>query len=836
MHRYADPTRCPNCGSYATGTQRCAHCGLLLMGPEPQELIRILDHADRVLDNLRAEASAWRRDQRPAAPGASSAPGSPWTPYPAPMQADGRRENGRRWTVGSTLLALGALCLVVAAFVFVSVSWDALGLLGRTMALVAVTAAVGVAGSVVVKRRLRASSEALWSVFLALLTFDYLGARAYGLLGMDAWSPDHAALVLGVLVVAVAAGLGATSIRVAELRLWTAETGAGVGLTIALIGFVGTIPYEGFWAAITAAVVTFGAAVGLHYSGLRSAVWYAAGLVALAQLTAISAAVGETFAHSDIRALLTHDGALQTIVASAMTYLLGLAAYGLLRRRGRGAASQVATATTAVAITPTLAIAYAPAVGSAVTLQVVASVALVLSAVGGVVVSGPWLRGIRVTAMIAAVPPLAMAAAWLSTAATTVVGALTPVWSADALVVMDPVDNALGPVVLAPVVLCSLAVAVAVTGWYADLPVLVQVRTPARWAAVWTVLAGGFAAVCLLSPPVMVVALIPVGVGLVTVAVARRPVCQLAGIGLAVAASVVPVASPVASVAVWGVVILSAGAIAAIVRQQAIRTVATGVATAYLHLTLIGVADLAGAEGEWLQLSLVACVVATAVAAQFVRVASVRGCAEVVSAGFGFVALVGGLPLALAWQSAMFTTLGVACGVLALIRADRRFLGVVGGALTGIGYILRLVASGVDVIEAYTLPFGVILLAVGYATMRRSSLDRTSVVLVPGLTMSLLPSLPAVLIDPTTLRGLLLGLAALAVLGVGIGSKWRAPFVTGTALVALITMRHIGPYAEAVPRWSLIALAGAVMLVVGVTWESRVRDARALASFVGAMR
>ncbi|MDN5853997.1 MAG: hypothetical protein L0K86_14350, partial [Actinomycetia bacterium] len=341
---------------------------------------------------------------------------------------------------------------------------------------------------------------------------------------------------------------------------------------------------------------------------------------------------------------------------------------------------------------------------------------------------------------------------------------------------------------------------------------------------------------CLLSLPVLVAALIPLGAGLVAVGVARRATGQLAGITMIVAASVIPVASPVASVVVWSVVVVGATAIAVALRHGVVGTVAAGVAAAYLHLTVVGAADIAGAEGDVLQLSLIACVVAVGLAAQFIRASGARQSVEAIAAAFGSVALVAGLPLPLGWQSAMFTTLGVACGVVALIRADRRVLAYVGGALTCVGYVLRLIASNVDVAEAYTLPLGVTLLAVGYLAMRRSARVRTSAALLPGLAMTLAPSLPAVLIDPTTLRGLLLGLASVAVLGAGAWLKWQAPFVVGAALVALIAVRHLGPYADAVPRWGLIALAGTVMLVVGVTWESRVREARTLASFVGAMR
>ena len=835
MSRYADPTRCPNCGSYASGTQRCVRCGLLLLGPKPELLIRILGEADRVLDELRTEAFSRHYAQRAAVGvGTLAPPSPPRTPYPTatPRPATTRR---RTWTVASTLLALGALCLVVAAFVFVSVSWGALGLLGRTTVLVAVTAIVGACGAIVTKRRLRGSAEALWSVFLAMLLVDYLGARTYGLFGMAAWPTDRVALVLGALLLVAATAIGSLGLRTVGLRLWVADIGAGIGCTVALAALAESVPVGTFWTAAVCVVTALCIAVALHGAGLRYATWYASGLAILAQFAAISAAIGDTFAQAGARALIMHDGTAHTVVASAMTYLLGAVAYALLRRRGSADAPLVASATTATAATPALALAYAPASESVVGTHVVAAVVLAVLAVVGIAARGPWSRGIRVTAAIAVVPPLALAAGWIGTAASTVVATLSPVWSADTWVRMDPVDSAFGPVWLAPIVFSSLALALGAVGWYVDLPGIKRVSTHVRWSAVWCALGGMLATVCLLSPPVLVVALIALGAGVFTVGVAHRISGELAGIAVIVGASAVPLASPGASVAVWSAVIVCTAAIA-VARHGVVAYVATGLAAAYLHVTAVGVADIAGADGKVLQLSLIGCVVGVALAAQLLRTQAARQAAEGVAATFGILALVAGTTLPLGWQSAMFTTLGATCALIALVRVDRRMLAVVGGALTGVGYVLRLVASRVDVLEAYTLPLGVILLAVGYLAMRRSEHRRTSAALFPGLAMTLVPSLPAVLVDPTTLRGLLLGLGAVTVLGIGARMKWQAPFVSGAALVALLTVRHIGPYADAVPRWGLIALAGTVMLVIGVTWESRVREARSLASFVGAMR
>ncbi len=57
----------------------------------------------------------------------------------------------------------------------------------------------------------------------------------------------------------------------------------------------------------------------------------------------------------------------------------------------------------------------------------------------------------------------------------------------------------------------------------------------------------------------------------------------------------------------------------------------------------------------------------------------------------------------------------------------------------------------------------------------------------------------------------------------------------GGALL-LIAVVELAPYGWALPRWVLIGAAGLLLLLGGITWESRVRDGRAVARFVRSMR
>jgi len=93
-----------------------------------------------------------------------------------------------------------------------------------------------------------------------------------------------------------------------------------------------------------------------------------------------------------------------------------------------------------------------------------------------------------------------------------------------------------------------------------------------------------------------------------------------------------------------------------------------------------------------------------------------------------------------------------------------------------------------------------------------------------------------VLTEAQSLRALLLGVACLGlVLG---GVRWRlsAPLVVGGLVGGLLVLRELAPYAATVPPWLLIGLSGALLTLVGITWESRMRDLRTASRYVGRLR
>ena len=188
------------------------------------------------------------------------------------------------------------------------------------------------------------------------------------------------------------------------------------------------------------------------------------------------------------------------------------------------------------------------------------------------------------------------------------------------------------------------------------------------------------------------------------------------------------------------------------------------------------------------------------------------------------------------WLAVYLTLAGATASAMALLRPDRRDVGWLGGLLLAAASWVRLADLGVDTPEAYTLPSALALLAVGVLHLRREPEASTMAALTPGLLLALVPSLLWVLADPVALRSVLLGLACLALVVGGTRFAWSAPVVHGAVIGTLLVLRHITPVAEAVPRWALIGAAGALLVALGITWEQRVRDARALAGYVRGLR
>ncbi|WP_369122542.1 SCO7613 C-terminal domain-containing membrane protein, partial [Micromonospora craterilacus] len=184
---------------------------------------------------------------------------------------------------------------------------------------------------------------------------------------------------------------------------------------------------------------------------------------------------------------------------------------------------------------------------------------------------------------------------------------------------------------------------------------------------------------------------------------------------------------------------------------------------------------------------------------------------------------------------------GAAVGMRLLRRSEstgRRwvFAGIAGGSEV-LAVWLLLVAGGVAVLEAYTVPLAVLALGAGAVALRTRPGFTSWLALGPGLAAVLLPSLAAVLFgsDPQPWRRLLLGAAALAATLLGAVRRWQAPVVLGGVTLVLLALHELIRSWDLLPRWVFLAAAGLALIGLAATYERRRRDLLRLRSAVNRM-
>jgi hypothetical protein len=195
------------------------------------------------------------------------------------------------------------------------------------------------------------------------------------------------------------------------------------------------------------------------------------------------------------------------------------------------------------------------------------------------------------------------------------------------------------------------------------------------------------------------------------------------------------------------------------------------------------------------------------------------------------------LDLQAPWTSVHLTVAGVVASIVSLTREERRR--VAGWAafvlLTAASWV-RLSDIGVHQPEAYTVPSALVLLVVGWFHLRQHPAAGTMRAWSSGLGLALVPSLLWVLADPVSLRALLLGLVCLGLVLLGTTRRWAAPFVWGAAVGTVLVLRMVAPVALLVGPFLVFAVGGVLLLVVGATWEHRLKDAERLRRYVDGLR
>lgn len=873
--RFADPQACPDCRGVIQGQSACPHCGLDLTSVEVRQLWQVLLQADDLLERASRHprrppphaapphaAPSQPVPEPPMPPAAAPATAAPATAEPSgtepagtepfvavppgwrypvqpppaaappaaavPPAGPGAVPSGPSWSVGTILLVLGAFGLVVAGLIFVTRSWDDIGLAGRTLILLAVTVVIGGLGTWVTRRPLRASAEAVWSVFLALLTLDVAAAHHEDLAGLGTLDAAYAWIVWGAVSLALSTAIALWARRHVEVEL-VAPAVAGA-LAIAAAGVGATAAGDGWdtaWRPLAGLVVAGLLALATRPAGLprlTAAVRVVVGIFyAVAYVVAVAELVGSSSLDELVRG--GHGGPL---------LVMGIASAVIAR-----VVAPVRAPATALAVVAAIGLVTAPVIdtGRQDVLWSVVAVLAVLTAAAGMRGDGPWMQGVRLGA-VSVVGGLAVVQLVLVGELLATVGrVLDEPWRLGWDTRLDAAGVGDHAAWVVPVVLLGLvATTWSVTRW----PELSTVRPRASAVVAWAASIGAVTSVVALRWPVWAMAssLLLVAVAVAVLRLRRSaPLPTGAAFVLVAAASLLGAASHGVSSAAWlvgGAVLLG---IAQVGDAPATRHVHAGAGTVLVLGGAAALVDLVGADDGITAVAVVVVALALTAVAHLSPPASLRALTPSVEAVSGL-----GLLAALLWPadsaevSVRWTVAGVGLMCLAAAVRTRRWLVWPGVGCLVVAYVALILDSGFSFVEAYTLPLGAAALAAGLVVVIRKPATSTWALLGPGLAVALLPSVPQALADPTGLRALLLGAGALVALAAGVVRAWQAPFVAGVVVLTLLVLFNIGPYANAAPRVVLIAVVSAVLLGVGITWEDRVRDGRRLVAYLRSMR
>lgn len=823
--RYADPLVCPACRQPHEGCPNCPHCGLELSGHTARQIWFSLEQVDALLAATPVRPVAAEPVSVPSAPSpvgqfepASTAP-PVWAPAQwthadpsSPSPVGHPTSAPPSVSAGTVLLGLGALSLLVAAVIFITVSWSALGVGGRAMVLLGATAVAAGLAVWADARRLRASAETLWLLAFGLFVLDWYAAWAQrhalglGRLHVGPWSALFVLLIVGLAALVVRrsrVGVVAPD-AVAAIVLWTSGWRWGVDLWDRL-------QWRPEWALLAMGALT--GFVCLVAARLRLRLTRDSAVAALAVAAAgfLVAAVSRTVAHPSPSALVEHGAGLPTVIGAALAAAAG---HVQVKWRSMWSALSIALIGWLIAV-PGL---FHGDGRWGVAALCVLLLVLTLAGLG----PGGWLAGAQIVAIVVMMVLFAELLALASVLSPAYAGADTPrvPWPFALLVTVSLVAAVLAAAHWRRITIDALAsyVIAFLIAELGILTVLTMVSAPTWVLAVATLLtaSAGLATLGRTDGPVAWT-----GLALAAPALWYATDTEPLAIGVSAALAVM------LAVAAWWV------------RQLPLRgAVSAGsTAAACACTTLVAHRLDGGLRGETLAATLTA-IAAVAVASVVVRhVDVVRVAVEVTAALVPVTAVllvVAGYDWS--WTALLLALTGSALVAVGAGLPDRRMLLYPAGVCFAGAWASALAAADVQTVEAYSGPVAAVLLGIGGLWMLHDDTVRSWPALGAGVVLSLGPSLPQALADPTSVRAMLLGLVALMALGLGVWQSWQAPFVAGVVVAATLVAVNMWPLAMALQRWVLFAGVGAALLAVGVTWEQRVAQGRVVARYVARMR
>lgn len=802
-----DVILCPSCQAPLTGGPSCTSCGLPLQGPAAARLWQIDQRLaavtaeqstlkaerERLLAALRKGDTVAATDAFVFATGGSAArPADPFVG--SPVAARPVKHEAAPHQVQNTLLTLGALLLAVAGIVFAAVTYQKVGPVGRALILLALTGAAAVAPQRLRARSLTASAEALAGVALVLAVLDAWVLRRAGVAD-DVEGLSYAAVATGLL--ALAAGAYAVAVPLRVSRIATVLL-AQLPVVLVLARTEPSWPVVATVLAVLAAVDVVVAAERRLPKDARLTAAGMAGVGALSSLMASVAAVQQDDRGAGfgllVLALLLAAGSIRiddltarAIVSGVSVPLLAAAAWATARDDLTTTQEPLvlpAVALLAVTIAGLLPLfrRHGP-IGGGLAVLVVALVtqgeAILMAVVGPLTwFADPWSRTAE-----SARDTVSLDDRWTGTVVTLVIVAGTAVCLAMAGLLLEETDAVVVPVgVLVTVSAMLLPLGLSFT----------YLQTIAALVALTAVAAAGSRF--------------------------SRGTYRLLLLGMTAALGTFTAVWSVADRDATLVVLPLLAVLAGVVAVWA--SAAAGVAALLAGAALLGFGADAGLSQEKLG-CLLLLAPAACVAASYLLRWTRRVAVEVAALLLSATAV----SLASVDPTCLSVTLGVS-GVLALavaIRPDRHDVGLLGGLLLTAASWVRLADADVEAPEPYAAPLAITALVFGHLR-RRSGQASSFEAYGAGLTAALVPSLLKALADDSATRGLLLLLVCVGVVLAGAAWKLRAPLVIGGGVLVIDALDLLGPFARAMPRWSLLALAGTVLVGVGVTYEARRRD------------
>lgn len=837
MGKLVDPHLCPECRGNLTGDASCPNCGLQLVGPLANELWATMQHADQLVTRL-------RQSNRPVPAYPAPHPATP-IPTPAvpaavpPIAATGSStatapvgpqlaRTPSPISIPVILLALGGLCILIAALVFVAVAWGSLGIGGRTAILAGITMVMGAGAILLTVKDLRWAAETFWVIVVGMVTLDILGARSAGLFGDDhERSYQIAAPLMIVVMLVLALAVGSWSARAATGQIISIQISALIGIGIGNgLGFVGFDPFG----LIPAVLIPLFAGVAIwSRQRVRVFAWGLAGL-ALGNWMIL-------FGYGMAKALQDQ----QHWWSSLDWWPLALAG--------------------GYAISATV-----PRLPYAV--RVVAAGMSLLA--WSVVVLGPdhatsTQRSIWATGMILFLSLLVLLGGRVWGRAAGIAGILWSLPTGAKLLV-----NAVS--------LSDVGLSSAVHTWNA--PVQAYLDT-AWWAQILLAIS---IALLLLSlgrlfpehtrrtalTAVIPAAYLVIALALISAAATLGlPLWAFAGIVTTLLLGAILLTWPsggevaglvpsVVSICVLGLFTLfttgpsnavSAGAAVLVLSTVTVYWYAASRAGRRTEtiLTLIGIPLL----GFWTWVEIWAALdqsvdLGLALAAGYgslvllvaplAQRVSKHKTDRIVTELMGAIFIpIPALAFGSDHHALALSLAGAGLALSSVCNADRELLGWVS--------VPPLLAGAMvydfkdfPVAEVWSLPISMVLIAVGILRMGRDHELGSYRALGAGTLLALAPSLILALIDPLSWRGAILFAAGVLVLLAGAFRHLGMPFYSGALITAVMAIRYLGPWAQGIPRWVGIGIVGLLLLGLGISWEFGRKNLKTAAGYLKALR